>query len=470
MPLPVITVAQMREWEKATWRSGQSEEAVMRRAGQAVARAAEAMTRPGEYILALAGKGHNGDDTRFAAEYITDREVQVLMVIEPDATARDLVPLLARKPALILDGLFGIGLNRPLARSWMDLIQKLNDSHCRILAVDVPSGLNADTGLPLDNAIRATTTLTFGAAKQGLLKSSSWPFVGDLQVASDIGLIPYPFTTEIGIVNPEDFNNYPPLRPQTGHKGTFGHLAIIAGSMGYHGASVLSSRGAQRAQPGLITLITAPNVYEPVAQQLQAVMVRPWGSEISLPESCTAVLIGPGLAAADVPDSVKNYARQLWAQSPLAVIVDASALAWLETGPTPENTIRLITPHPGEAARMLGASTPQIQSDRPKSVRELSSRFGGCYVVLKGHQSLIGQSRGDLLVNSSGNPYLAQGGSGDLLAGFVSGLLAQPKLQADPMKAISYAVWEHGAAADRLQATRPNWVVEDLAATIGAVS
>src|SRR5687768_2076168 len=125
MPVPVISVAQMREWEKVTWASGQNEEAVMRRAGEAVARQAERMTKPGERIVVLAGKGHNGDDARLARESIRQREVKLLRVFDAEIVAKQLPELLAPKPALIIDGLFGIGLNRPLARPWLQLIQKL---------------------------------------------------------------------------------------------------------------------------------------------------------------------------------------------------------------------------------------------------------------------------------------------------------------------------------------------------------
>jgi ADP-dependent NAD(P)H-hydrate dehydratase / NAD(P)H-hydrate epimerase len=469
MPAPVISIAQMREWEKATWNSGQSEEIVMRQAGQAVARQAERMTRPRDLILVLAGQGHNGDDARYAAEYLEHREVEVVAVENPKIAVAKLLPLLARHPALIIDGLFGIGLNRPLGEDWLNLIQTINHAARPVLAVDVPSGLNANTGEPMNDAIRAAVTVTFGAAKEGLLKSSAWPFVGRLEIAPNIGLIDYPFTTEINVVNADDFRDFPPPRPEAGHKGTFGHLAIVAGSLGYHGASVLCARGAQRAQPGLITLLTAPNVFDPVAQQLQAVMVRPWTEDLSLVENCSAVLAGPGLAAPDVPDLIKELIRLLWQGSSQTVVADASALAWLPPGPIKGNALRLITPHPGEAARLLDVSAAEIQNDRPRFLRELSQKFGDCYVVLKGHQTVIGNSSGDLWINCSGNPHLAQGGSGDLLSGFVSGLLAQPYLQVDPMKAIAYAVWEHGAAADYLQANRKNWIIEDLAELIGNV-
>jgi hydroxyethylthiazole kinase-like uncharacterized protein yjeF len=471
MPVPVISVAQTREWEKVTWASGQSEAAVMRRAGEAVARQAERMTKRGDRIIVLAGKGHNGDDARFAAEGTRERRVEVVSVVDPEAVAAEIPKLIATNPVLFIDGLFGIGLNRPLARPWIGLIQRINATNVPVLAVDVPSGLNADSGEPLEEAVRAKVTLTLGAVKQGFMKPAAWPFVGKLEVASDIGLVPYPFETEVSMMVAEDFTGFPPPRPVAGHKGTFGHLAIIAGSAGYHGAAVLAARGAQRAQPGLITLITGEEVYVPIAQQLQSVMVRTWkdadpGGAPSLPDACTAVLAGPGLAATNVPAKVRETVQRFWKESKLAVVVDASALGWLEPGQTAD-ALRVITPHPGEAARMLGVTTSEVQADRVSALRELSRRFGNCDVVLKGHQTMVGRDREEIAVNSTGNPHLAQGGSGDLLAGYLAGLLAQPELQRDA-RTLRYAVWQHGLAADSLHERKPNWTVEELAEALGA--
>ena len=469
MPFPVISVAQMREWEQATWAAGQTEEAVMRLAGRAVARRAAQLTRAGGSILVLAGKGHNGDDARFAAEsdLLAERRVQVVNVLEPESALKEIAPLLRRPLDLLIDGLFGIGLNRPLSLPWIRLIQEINLSGAPILAVDVPSGLNAETGETMGDAIRASYTVTFGAVKKGMLGARAAAFIGRLEAAADIGLAACPFKTELNLIGPEDFFRFPPPRPVDGHKGTFGHLALIAGSLGYHGAAVLAARGAQRAQPGLITLFTAENVYSPVAAQLQSVMVRPWKPEMELPDSCTAIAIGPGLASPGLPEFIKEKARRFWRESPLAVIVDASALEWLPPGPTPQSALRVITPHPGEAARLLQTSTVDVQRNRPETVRRLSRRLGDCWVILKGHQTIIGSSDGDQFINSSGNPLLAQGGSGDLLAGYLGGLLAQPALQSDPAKTIRYAVWQHGASADALGATRANWTVEDLAGVLG---
>jgi hydroxyethylthiazole kinase-like uncharacterized protein yjeF len=173
------------------------------------------------------------------------------------------------------------------------------------------------------------------------------------------------------------------------------------------------------------------------------------------------------MAAPGLADSMALTVRRLWRDVPLPVIVDASVLNWLPHGPAAKNAVRVITPHPGEAARLLKAPVAQVQANRPESLREISRRFGNCWVVLKGHQTLVGRSGGEIFVNPSGNPHLAQGGSGDMLAGFIAGLLAQPALQTDVEKTIRYAVWQHGAAADQLQAARANWVAEDLIGELG---
>jgi NAD(P)H-hydrate epimerase len=244
-------------------------------------------------------------------------------------------------------------------------------------------------------------------------------------------------------------------------------LAIIAGSLGYHGAAVLASRGAQRAQPGLVTLCVPENVYTPIASQLQAVMVRPYLVDPDLPDSSTAILCGPGLASLDLPASLKASIVTLWRKSPLPMIVDASALDWLPSSAVTTDALRILTPHPGEAARLLQTSTAKVQADRPAAVRELSRRFGDCWIVLKGHQTLVGRSEGRLFVNSTGNPYLAQGGSGDVLAGYIGGLMAQSELERDAEKVLRYAVWQHGATADFLQETRSTWTVELLIEVLG---
>jgi ADP-dependent NAD(P)H-hydrate dehydratase / NAD(P)H-hydrate epimerase len=343
-----------------------------------------------------------------------------------------------------------------------------------VLAIDVPSGLNAATGKAEGAAIRASTTLTVGGVKRGLLAESAWDFVGRLEVASEIGLVPCPFDTakaELVWSVESDFVKFQRMRrPVSSHKGAFGHVAILAGSQGYHGAAVLAARGAQGAHPGLVTVITHIPVYQPVAAQLQSAMVHAWRGWAKPEEFCTTLVAGPGLASPSVPEEMKEEVREFWRELRQPMVVDASALDWLEAGAMASSElVRIVTPHPGEAARLLGITAREVQADRVCAVRRISEKFGNCFVVLKGHQSLVGRAGGPVFVNSTGNPFLAQGGSGDVLAGFLGGLLAQPELQKAVELTVRFAVWAHGAAADRLSEKQGRWTVEELAGEVSIV-
>ncbi|HYE32502.1 MAG TPA: NAD(P)H-hydrate dehydratase, partial [Methylomirabilota bacterium] len=381
---------------------------------------------------------------------------------------------LAKRPCLIVDGLFGIGLDRRLDPAWIEFIDEINHAGPCILSIDVPSGLNAESGEHMGTAIEADLTLTVGAPKEGLVQRQSYRYVGRLEVLPNVGLVPlretkpaedqpcYVTSARYSWTTADEFGHYPPNRRIDAHKGTLGHTTIIAGSLGYHGAAVLAAQGALHARPGLVTLFTPENVYQLAAAQLSAAMVHPWYRSKDLPQTATSLLIGPGLAAPGTAEVLRDVVNIYWQHIPLPVIVDASALDWLQPGRTPLSSRRVITPHPGEAARMLETKVESVQQNRFAALKELSSRFGNCWVVLKGHQTLVGRASGELYINSSGNPDLAQGGAGDVLAGFMAGLLAQPRLQSDPLKVIRYAVWRHGHAADELSRTRPGWVVGDL--------
>lgn len=467
MSLPVISVAQMREWERATWTTGQTEQAVIAQVGEALAWPANRANRRGELTLIIAGKGHNGDDARALVPHLHPGRTVLLEVIDPVVGVRDFLDLLrAERPSLIIDGLFGVGLSRPLDGAWQKLIIAVNDAGAPILSVDVPSGLNADTGEPMPVAIRATETSAVGAPKRGLLASAAAEYVGRLRVLTNVGLVPCPCESQLQWTEANDFAAFPPVRPVGGHKGTFGHVALVAGSLGFHGASVLAARGAQRARPGLITLFTQPDVYGPAAGQLQAVMVQIWKKALDF-ANFSSVLFGPGLAAENLPDSVREMLRTSWRSAPVPIVVDASALAWLEPSLDSASGTRVITPHPGEAARLLNCAVGEVQRDRVSALRALSRRFSNCWVVLKGRHTLVGRAEGNVFVNGSGSASLAQAGTGDLLAGFIAGLLAQPEFQRDVLTAQRYAVWEHAAAAERLDERRQAWVVEELATELG---
>src|SRR5215207_3684431 len=173
MPLAVLSIAQMREWEKATWATGQKEIEVIRRVGKALAQYAKRLTAPGDLVLILAGKGHNGEDARCAREHLTDRRVDILDIKDPAADLSKLGLSLSLRPALVIDALFGIGLSRPLDQDWITLVERVNSARAQVLAVDVPSGLNGDSGESQGAAIEAAVTVTVGAPKRGLLQPAA---------------------------------------------------------------------------------------------------------------------------------------------------------------------------------------------------------------------------------------------------------------------------------------------------------
>ncbi len=484
MALPVLTAEEMKAWEAATWAAGIRETEVIRRVGERLAAAILERTRTGESVVLLAGRGHNGDDTRAVVPFLADREVHLVHGFKPAVAATELALLLrsGRRPALIVDGLFGMGLNRDLEAPWIEFIEAINGCGIPILAVDVPSGLDAATGRPRGAAIRARWTVTVGAPKTGLLESTAWDYVGRLEILDEVGLLVRPsgiprlhsnrdgeepdaWKSDLWWTRDADFTGFPPPRPVASHKGDFGHVVIVAGSVGFHGAAVLAARAAAAARPGTVTVMTPPDAYSVVASQLASVMVRPWDPTAALPANTSTVLVGPGLAGRGLNAEHRSCAVQWWREFPGPMVVDASALDWIPKPAPPTGAIRILTPHPGEAGRRLDLSAAAVNAGRPAAVRALADSTA--WVVLKGHQTLVGTATGPIWVNSTGNSGLAQGGTGDVLSGFIAGLIAQPGLAADPQRTLRYAVWEHGRAADRLETRGRNWTAVELASEVG---
>jgi ADP-dependent NAD(P)H-hydrate dehydratase / NAD(P)H-hydrate epimerase len=465
----VLSVASMRAWERATWATGVRESEVIERVGRALAGWLRTTLRDQGRVLLLCGRGHNGDDVRAALPHLGPLEVRELTVLDPGADLARVEEALGERPDLIVDGLFGIGLNRPLDPAWQAIVGKVVASGGRVVAMDVPSGLDADSGTALGAAIIADWTLTVGAPKRGLLTAEAVRFVGRLEVLEDVGLVPW----SEGVASAEgwfgsaaEFQGWPPRRAVDAHKGDFGHVCIVAGSLGFHGAAVLAARAALRARPGLVTVITAPECYVPVASQLDAAMVLPWSAGMALPARTSAVVVGPGLADPRLPAALRDWISNGWREWSVPVLADASALDGLPVGAVASGGLRVLTPHPGEAARLLGVSAAGIQRDRVAAMQAVSERHGAAVVVLKGSRTVVGRAGEPPWWNPTGNPGLAQGGSGDVLAGFLGGLLAQPAMAAEPMRAIRGAVFHHGAAADRLEASGEPWDAAELSRAI----
>ena len=466
MAYPVLTLQAMRDWEERTWAQGVLEADVIAQVGRRIAERIMEMTAPGDSILLLAGKGHNGDDVCAAIPWLSRRSVQLIRFHHVSKQTATFDAALADAPDLVVEGLFGIGLNRALEGDWADVVHKINDSRATVVSIDIPSGLHADSGQPLGCAIRADQTWTVGAPKADMVAQGASVYVGRMSVLADVGL------TDLGDVgmggvdlywgDEGDFVDWPPKRPLESHKGSHGCVQVLAGSRGYHGAAVLAARGATRARPGLVELMAHVSSVDAVALQLQNVMVHAFDRHLLVSPKTTAVVMGPGLASNDIHVDVKIQVAEIWRDASVPVVADASALDWLPVSEESHSATRVITPHPGEAARMLGISSQAVQADRLAALRSLSVKYGHCWVVLKGHHTMIGRSSGPVYINPSGNPNLAQGGAGDILAGFLGGLLAQHALMDDPEKILRYGVWAHGHAADQCQALLDSWDVNQL--------
>jgi ADP-dependent NAD(P)H-hydrate dehydratase / NAD(P)H-hydrate epimerase len=442
-------------------------------------------------VLVLAGKGNNGGDGYVMALALKALGWQVQTLVLADraqiagdarlqlqalddsgaepafvSTETELASRLeaCREAALVVDAIFGTGLSSPVRGLAAVAIDWINRFAGPVLAVDIPSGVDASSGRICGVAVKADLTVSFAFAKIGQVVFPGVERVGELKVA-DIG-IPQelavkrnnPVRLETGATVRELF----PLRPLTGHKGTFGHLLVIAGSAGKTGAAVLTAEAAMRVGAGLTTL-AAPQPIQPVlAGKLLEVMTEAVGSgdaflgEGDLPRlqelgrDKQALAIGPGLGTAK---TTLDLVCQLVTESNQPLVIDADALNAIATQrhllKHVQNRQLVLTPHPGEMARLTGLSIGDIEADRIAVARQfaLDHRL---VLVLKGARTLTALPDGSVYVNSSGNPGMASGGMGDVLTGMIGGLLAQGVA---PDMAARLAVFWHGQAGDDLAAT-----------------
>lgn len=438
-------------------------EALMARAGQAIARLATSLARghPGPVVV-VAGPGNNGGDAWVAADILREGSIAVSLLDcsateprEPLARAArarylgsggDRCQAIPARASLVLDGLFGLGLARDLDDRTHAIVSAMNECGAPVLAIDVPSGVDADTGTRRRAAVRASHTITFIADKPGLHTADGPDHTGTIHV-DPLG-IPADWLLEGAgaLLGEETVASLPP-RPRNSHKGTFGTVAVVGGAAGMAGAAVLAARGALFAGAGKVyATVLAPGVpaYDPVAPE---VLLLP------LEEALVAdvLVAGPGAGAPGSPFSRESLPRILATDKPLVLDADAlTALADLRGEPGADLRQRraptVLTPHPGEAARLLHVTTAEVQADRLTAALRLAEQFG-CTVVLKGAGSVCADATGRWAVNGSGNPGLASGGTGDVLAGVLGALLAQGL---SPWDALCLGVWAHGEAADRL--------------------
>ena len=440
----------------------------MERAGMAAAEAGARLAgERGGRIIVLAGPGNNGGDAFVAARGLRRgyHDVQVVFPgdpqrLPPDAAAAYQAFIAdggsvvasagAQRTALVVDGLFGIGLKRPVEGVYAGLVDWANSAGAPILALDVPTGLEADTGKAHAPTIRATETVTFIALKPGLLTADGPDFCGDISVQS-LGID----AADSARGHRLQWSALATALPQVlargsrnVNKGTFGTLGILGGTEGMGGALILAGRAALRTGAGKVWLgflMADPPKFDASMPEL---MLRHAGPVLDAQPD--ALVVGPGLGTSDAARSL--LARAL--AQPIPIALDADALNLIAKDPAlraataARNAPTLATPHPGEAARLRGVDVAAIQDDRLQAAQLLVKDLGA-NVVLKGAGSVLAHPDGTWDINASGGPALATAGSGDVLCGLLGALLAQGL---DAKTALRYAVCLHGATADVLVA------------------
>jgi len=493
--MKIVTAKQMQELDRRTIaEAGIPGATLMERAGSGVVKAIEDIysVPSGKIITIVCGKGNNGGDGFVIARLLKKKraKVTVCLLANPrdlkgDArsmyqrfvktagpTAVEKTPspsrireLLSRSD-LVVDALLGTGISSPVTDSYQTAIECINSSAGPIIAVDLPSGIHTDSGDILGTAVKATLTVTFGAPKLGCLLGSAIDHVGILRVV-DIGIPPeYLETLDVmaDLLTSEAIRQWIPARPRSAHKGTFGHLGIIAGSTGKSGAAALTAKAALRCGTGLVTL-AIPAPLNPILETLtlEAMTVpMPHTAEGSFSKAAasllekfaqerSAVAIGPGLSTqAETVELIRSWLPTL--ERP--TIIDADALNALEGQTSILRKTRItpiITPHPGEMARLSGRNTArEVNQDRSGHASKFAQDHG-CIVVLKGANTIIANPKGEIAISPTGNPGMASGGMGDALTGIIGGLLAQGL---SPWQAARAGVYLHGLAGDLAAQTR----------------
>jgi ADP-dependent NAD(P)H-hydrate dehydratase / NAD(P)H-hydrate epimerase len=460
---PVYLTEDVRRIE-ALAAAGAEPPQLMERAGLAAAELARELAGgSGKPIVVFAGPGNNGGDAFVLARHLKSWWFDVSVHFTGDAQklshdaaaayaawqeaggtlANDTGPL--RGCALVVDGLFGIGLQRELTGRYAELVSMINQTAVPVLALDVPSGLESDSGRILGCAVRASHTITFIGVKPGLLTLNGPDQSGALHLAS-LGLAAAAFVPPAGsVIGAGVLRQTIPPRSLNSHKGSFGSVAIIGGALGMVGAALLAGRatlklGAGRVYVGLLDEHALP--VDPVQPEL---MVRSADAALEL-DQVTVLAVGPGLGVS--AQSTALVAKAL--ASTLPLVLDADALNLIATQESLSTALSMrkaatvLTPHPAEAARLGGVSTAEIQRDRVKAALRLAMQHR-CGIVLKGTGSVCAWPDGKWAINTSGNPGMSSAGMGDVLTGIVAALLAQG---ATPEAALTAGVYLHGAAAD----------------------
>ncbi len=477
--MKILSAAQMREVDRRTTERGIPGIVLMENAGSRVVEFLAERCAPvsSERIVVLCGKGNNGGDGMVVARQLftrfQPRSLDVVLLAAPEELQGDAaanyrmleacgcpvareIPAGARNATLVVDALLGTGVHGPATGRMLEGIREINNGFplAKVVAVDIPSGMASDTPEPVGEQARADYTVTFTAPKVAQALPPNCDRVGELAVraiGSPPGLYENDDSCFLSLTEPGMFRALLAPRPRAGHKGTFGHVLVVAGSRGKTGAAALTGLGALRAGAGLVTVASARSAIAEIAAHAPELMTEPLAETPhgsiafhagweKVAAGKTVIAMGPGLGR---DPGTAELATSAMAAFERPMVIDADALVAQE--PAPTGRIRVLTPHPGEMARLTGKTTAQIQSDRVGAARAFATGHG-VTLVLKGERTVIAFADGRVWVNPTGTPALGTGGSGDVLTGLIAGLLAQFPKQAD--QAVAAAVYLHGLAGE----------------------
>ncbi|MDP3847139.1 MAG: NAD(P)H-hydrate dehydratase [Pseudomonas sp.] len=480
-PVALYSAAQMRELDARLIAAGTPGFELMQRAAHAAWRALRRRWPDADSVTLLVGGGNNGGDGYLLA-VLAQRagwNVQVLTLVAPPALTGDAALAYAEAHAaqvsirpwqagtplsgVLVDGLLGTGVKGSVREPLAQVIKQINASGLPVLALDLPSGLCVDTGCELGVAVRAELTVSFIGLKLGLFTGGGPDLVGSL-VFDDLQADPQLLAEQATAAQRLAPDHLPwlPARRRSAHKGQFGHLLVVGGDRGLGGAALLAAQSALRCGAGLVSLATrSEHVAAALARQPE-VMVQGLASAnqlLGLAASADVLVVGPGLG------------QQAWGRSLLSAVAhraavqvwDADALNLLALGGVQLPADAVLTPHPGEAARLLGLSIAEVQADRPGAALALAARYQAV-VVLKGSGSLIAAADGRLALCDRGHPAMAGAGFGDVLVGVIGALRAQGL---PAFEAACLAVWLHARAGELCGAAGRGLAAGDLLASIG---
>jgi ADP-dependent NAD(P)H-hydrate dehydratase / NAD(P)H-hydrate epimerase len=490
--MKIVTAAEMRAVDRATSeRFGVASLTLMENAGGAVAEDALSQYKNGQKILVVCGKGNNGGDGFVAARHLhaSGKSVQVILLADPAELKGDAAEMYGKLPMkayvvrsreelksdrvqslfhsdLIVDAILGTGFKPPVQGLYADAIAALNATESPVIAVDIPSGADADAMAPHDGregiVARADSIVAFTAARPAHVFASLTD--GPTCVAG-IGSPEEAIVSSLNlnVITPRDFAALMGKRPADSNKGLYGHVLVVGGSFGKAGAAAMAGMAALRAGAGLSTVATSKSALPTVAGFNPEVMTEALeetdagsiaGSSFGMLEELTkgmsVLAIGPGISR--VPET-SALVRSLVQRSRIPIVLDADGLNAFEGRAKELNgkgRTLVITPHPGEMARLAGCSIPDVQKDRLGVARKFAHEHE-LIVVLKGNRTLVVQPDGEAWVNTTGNPGMSTGGTGDILTGMVAGMIAQTKATKIPraiLQAVCAAVHLHGIAGD----------------------